>query len=433
MKISNYFLPILKEDPVNAEVISHKLMLRAGMIKQQNSGIYSWLPFGLKVLRNIENIIREEMNKSGANEVLMPCIQSADLWKESGRYDDYGKEMLKIKDRHDNDLLFGPTAEELISDIVRSNINSYKDFPKTFYQINWKFRDEIRPRFGVMRGREFFMKDAYSFDLDKESSVKTYDEVLRTYINIFKKIGLKSIPIRADTGPIGGELSHEFHVIADTGESDIFYDIEIENELSKEKPDVEKIRKLYAMADDMHQDSNCSVSQDKLKKHKSIEVGHIFNYGSKYSESMGVFFMNNEGKKSFFYGGCYGIGVSRLVAAVIECFHDKKGIIWPKSITPFHVSILNLHTKDETSVNISNNIYGALLDKGLDVLYDDSSLGAGAKFAKHELLGIPYQIVSSSRLAVDKKVEVRCRETDKVEVLDIDRAVDFLIKIYKEK
>lgn len=431
MKVSDYFLPILKEDPVSAEVVSHKLMLRSGMIKQQNSGIYSWLPFGLKVLRNIENVIREEMNKSGAQEMLLPCIQPASLWKESGRYDDYGKEMLKIKDRHGNDLLFGPTAEESISDIVRSNVNSYKDFPRVFYQINWKFRDEIRPRFGVMRGREFYMKDAYSFSVDHESAVQIYDDMIKTYIRIFKKLGLKSLPVRADTGPIGGDLSHEFHVIAGTGESEIFYDKDIEDELDKENPDVEKVRKLYSMADDMHIPSDCKVSKDKLKKHRSIEVGHIFHHGTKYSESMGIFFMSKEGRKEYFHGGCYGIGVSRLVATVIECFYDEKGIVWPKSITPFQVSLLNLHTKDEKSVSISDRIYKELLDSGLEVLYDDSSAGAGAKFTKHELLGIPYQLVSSSKHAEENKLEIRCRKSGKVEILNIDNVVDHLIGIYK--
>jgi prolyl-tRNA synthetase len=431
MRVSSYFLPILKENPAGAEVVSHKLMLRSGMIKQQNSGIYSWLPLGLRVLRNIERIVKKEMDESGAQEVLMPCIQTADLWRESGRYDDYGKEMLKIKDRHNNDLLFGPTAEEAIADIVRGNINSYKDFPRTFYQINWKFRDEIRPRFGVMRGREFYMKDAYSFDIDHESSAKTYDNIIKTYIKIFKRMGLKAIPVRADTGPIGGDLSHEFHVIADTGESEIFYDKDIDAELSKEIPDVDKIRELYSMADDMHVESACKVPKGKLTKHKSIEVGHIFHYGTKYAESMGVFFMNKEGKQEHFHGGCYGIGVSRLVAAIIECFHDEKGIVWPHSVSPFHVSLLNLHIKSKESVEISDRIYKDLSDKGLDILYDDSSVGAGGKFAKHELLGIPYQVISSSKLSAEKQLEIRCRKTGKVEVLDVKHVVDYLIKVCK--
>lgn len=431
MRISNYFMPILKEDPVNAEVISHKLMLRAGMIRQQNSGIYSWLPLGLKVLKNIEHIIRDEMNKSGALEILMPCIQPADLWKESKRYDGYGQEMLTMKDRHDHELLFGPTAEEVVSDIVRKNINSYKDFPRTFYQIQWKFRDEIRPRFGLMRGREFYMKDAYSFDIDEPSSVVSYDLMMGVYVKIFKRLGLKAIPIRADTGPIGGDLSHEFHIIANTGESNIFYDNKIDIELEKDEPDVKKIRKLYAMADDMHVEDKCNVPANKLKYHKSIEVGHIFNYGTKYSEPMNVCFMNKEGKKTHFYGGCYGIGVSRLVAAIIEVFHDQKGIVWPKPVTPFHVSILNLHIKDENSVRISDKLYKALLSKNLDPLYDDSNISAGNKFSNSELIGIPYQVVSSSKLAEEGKVEFRNRKTGDAQILEVEDVVNKLISEYR--
>jgi len=431
MRISNYFIPILKEDPVNAEVVSHKLMLRSGMIRQQNAGIYSWLPLGLKVLKNIEHIIRDEMNKSGALEILMPCIQPADLWKESKRYDGYGKEMLKMKDRHDHELLFGPTAEEVVSDIVRKNINSYKDFPRTFYQIQWKFRDEIRPRFGLMRGREFYMKDAYSFDVDEASSVLSYDLMMSVYVKIFKRLGLKAIPIRADTGPIGGELSHEFHIIANTGESNIFYDNQIDIELEKDEPDIKEIRKLYAMADDMHIENKCEVPSDKLKYHKSIEVGHIFNYGTKYSEPMNVFFMNKEGKKTYFYGGCYGIGVSRLVAAIIEVFHDEKGIVWPKQVTPFHVSILNLHIKDENSVRISDELYHALLSNNLDPLYDDSNTSAGNKFSNSELIGMPYQVISSSKLAEEGKVELKDRKTGQSETLEVEAVISKLISEYR--
>lgn len=426
MRVSNYYVPIMKDSPANAEAISHKLMLKAGMIKQQSAGIYSWLPLGVKVLKNIENIIREEMDKSGALEVMLPCVQSASLWKESGRYDGYGKEMLRIKDRHDNDLLFGPTAEEAIADVVRKNINSHKDFPKTFYQIHWKFRDEIRPRFGVLRGREFLMKDGYSFDLDRESSVKTYDKIMATYIKILKRIGLKSIPLRADTGVIGGELSHEFHVIASTGESEIFYDDDIEKELDKENPDLDKLRGLYAMADDMHKPEECSVHKDNLKHQKSIEVGHIFNYGTKYSEAMNVHFMDREGKQRHFYGGCYGLGVSRLVAAIIECFHDENGIIWPENVAPFHVSLINLHTDNKDVSEFSDKMYSKLQSMNLDVLYDDTDASVGNKFTKHDLLGAPYQVVASSKLFKDNSFELRNRSTGEKMIMSFDEVVNKL-------
>jgi prolyl-tRNA synthetase len=428
MRVSKYYLPVLKDAPLGAEVISHKLMLRAGMIKQQSAGIYSWLPLGNLVLKKVENIIREEMNRSGAMEVIMPCIQPADLWKESNRYDSYGREMLRIKDRHENDLLFSPTAEEVITDIVRSHINSYKDFPKTFYQINWKFRDEIRPRFGVMRGREFLMKDGYSFDLDQKSAVTTYDKILSTYFNIFMRMGLKVVPVRADTGPIGGDLSHEFHVLAHTGESDIFFDKELEKELSKDNPDIEKILKLYAMADDMHVVEECPVAIENIKTHKGIEVGHVFYYGTKYSELLNAHYMNDEGKSVLFHGGCYGIGVSRLVAAIIESSHDDKGIIWPKAVAPFSVALLNLHIKDADSSSLANKFYQALLDKNIEVLYDDTDSSAGNKFSRSELIGIPYSVVVSSKLAKENKFEVRDRSSGAVELLDFESTIKKLLE-----
>lgn len=428
MKISKYYLPFLKDAPLGAEVVSHKLMLRAGMVKQQSSGIYSWLPLGARVLKKVENIIREEMNKSGALEVILPCIQSADLWRESNRYDSYGKEMLRIKDRHENDLLFSPTAEEAITDIVRSHINSYKDFPRTFYQINWKFRDEIRPRFGVMRGREFLMKDAYSFDVDQESAVATYNKMVKTYFNIFMRMGLRAIPVRADTGPIGGDLSHEFHVLAHTGESDIFYDKDLEEELNKLNPDVEKIRKFYAMADEMHVVEKCPVAVANIKNHKGIEVGHVFYYGTKYSEVLNATYMNHEGKTVLFHGGCYGIGVSRLIAAIIESSHDDKGIIWPKAVAPFTVAILNLHTKDADASSLADKLYQALLDRNIEVIYDDTDAGAGNKFSRVELIGIPYSIVSSTKLAKENKFEVRDRKTGAVELLDFESTLKKLLE-----
>ena len=428
MKISNYFLPILKEDPVGAEILSHKLMIRSGMIRQQSAGLYVWLPLGLKILQKIENIVRDEMNKASALEVLMPCIQPANLWKESGRYDSYGKEMLRIKDRHENDLLFGPTAEEIITDIFRNNIKSYKELPKNFYNIQWKFRDEIRPRFGVMRGREFYMKDAYSFDIDKKTAEESYDNMFGAYLKIFKRLGLHPIPVRADPGPIGGNLSHEFHIIADTGESDIFYDPIIAEEVKKDNPDVEKLKSLYAVADNMYNEQDCPLPKDKLKEHKSIEVGHIFYFGTKYSEPMKTQFMDDHGKPIYPHCGSYGVGISRLVAAIIEASHDDKGIVWPKSVAPFDISLINLHTNDEACNQICEKLYNDLTELGVEVLYDDSKLSPGNKFSTHELIGIPKQIIVGSKLAKQNKLEFKDRKTNKTTELDIDSAIAIIKK-----
>jgi len=428
MKISDYFLPILKEEPVGAEVVSHRLMIRSGMIRQQNSGLYVWLPLGLKVLQKIENIVRDEMNKATALEVLMPCVQPSDLWQESGRYDSYGKEMLRIKDRHENNLLFGPTNEEVITDIFRNNIKSYKELPKNFYQIQWKFRDEIRPRFGVMRGREFYMKDAYSFDVDEESSEKSYDNMFGAYLKIFKRLGLQPIPVRAETGPIGGKLSHEFHVIADTGESDIFYDPLIVEEATKDNPDIIKLKSLYAVADDMYNEQKCPLSKDKLKKHRSIEVGHIFYFGTKYSEPMKTQFMNEQGKPVYPHCGSYGIGISRLVAAIIEVFHDDKGIVWPQAVAPFDMSLINLHTNDEVCNQMCDKLYSKLTELGVEVLYDDSKSSPGYKFSTHDLIGVPMQIIVGSKLAKQNKLELKDRKTNKIMELDVDSMISTIKK-----
>jgi prolyl-tRNA synthetase len=420
MRVGKYFLPLLKEDPVGAEVISHKLMLRAGMIRQQSSGIYVWLPLGLKVLTNIARIIREEMDAAGALEVLMPCIQPASLWRESNRYDSYGKEMLRITDRHENEMLFGPTNEEVIHDIVRNNIKSYKELPKTFYQIQWKFRDEIRPRFGLMRGREFYMKDAYSFDVSEAAAIESYDQMMQAYIKIFKRLGLKGIPVKADSGPIGGNVSHEFHVLASTGESTAFYDSAIEAELAQDDPDVSKIKSMYAMADEMHDPSSCPVETDQLVTHKSIEVGHIFYLGIKYSEPMKVVFMNQQGVQQPCHSGCYGIGVSRLVATIIESSHDNRGIIWPASVAPFQVSLINLNMHDAATVEVSEKLYRELCDAGIDVLYDDSTNSAGAKLAAHDLIGIPHHIIIGPRLLAQNKAELKLRQDGSTEEVSIE-------------
>ncbi|MGI4775918.1 MAG: proline--tRNA ligase, partial [Janthinobacterium lividum] len=338
MFLSKYFLPVLKEKPQGAQIISHTLMLKAGMIRQQASGIYSWLPLGLKVLKNIEHIVRLNMNLVGAIEMLMPCIQSSDLWIESGRFDNYGKEMLKFPDRHGNMLLFGPTNEDMITDIFRHNIKSYKDIPKNLYQIQWKFRDEIRPRFGIMRGREFLMKDAYSFDISKEAAIDTYHKMYIAYMQTFSDIGLSAIPVLADNGPIGGDLSHEFHIIADSGESTIYYDKRFSILSENLADNIEELKSLYAAAEEKHDPSNCQLPSDKLLVSKSIEVGHIFYIGTKYSKIMNAVVNNREGDLVPVEMSSYGIGISRLVGAIVEANNDEKGIIWPEAVAPFKVS-----------------------------------------------------------------------------------------------
>jgi prolyl-tRNA synthetase len=420
MLLSKYFLPVLKEDPAEAQIISHKLMLRSGMIRQQAAGIYSWLPLGLKVLNNIENIVRQNMNKIGANEILMPCIQPASLWVESGRFDNYGKEMLKFQDRHDNSLLFGPTNEDMVTDIFRNNIQSYKDLPKNLYHIQWKFRDEIRPRFGVMRGREFLMKDAYSFDIDQLSAVKSYNQMYLTYMQIFRDMGLKVIPVLADNGPIGGNLSHEFHIIADNGESNIFYDKKFLSLTDEESLDINKLQSLYAVAEEKHDASNISISEEELACSKGIEVGHIFYLGNKYSKTMNGLVNDASGNLVPVEMSSYGIGISRLVAAIIESNHDDKGIIWPQNIAPFMLSILNLNIFDNKSNELSSNIYSNLVNNNIEVLYDDTDARAGSKFATSDLIGLPYQIIIGPKKASNNLVELKDRRSGKIEELDAE-------------
>lgn len=411
MRLSNYFLPTLKENPIDAKIVSHQLMIRAGMIRQTNSGIYSWLPLGLKVLNKISNIVRDEIDKSGCLEVLMPTIQPAELWLESGRYNDYGKEMLRIKDRHDRDLLYGPTHEEIITDIFRKNINSYKDLPKNLYQIQWKFRDEIRPRFGVMRGREFLMKDGYSFDLDFESAKKSYDLMYATYFKIFKRMGLDAMAVKANTGAIGGDLSHEFHILAETGESEIFYDKKFDELRKAENVDIKAMQKLYTAADEMHDPKNCPISADQVASRRGIEIGHIFYFGDKYSKAMNAKIMGADGKEITPMMGSYGIGVSRLVAAIIEASHDERGIIWPESVAPFQIALINLKNGDENCDKICEEIYQKLQKKNIEVLYDDTKNGAGQKFANADLIGIPTQIVIGPKGIANGIAEVKNRKS----------------------
>lgn len=427
MLLSKYFLPALKEKPAETQVVSHSLMLKSGMIRQAASGIYNWLPLGLKVLKNIENIVRFNMNAAGFIEILMPCIQDGDLWRESGRLDVYGKEMLCFKDRHDHDLLFGPTSEEAITDIVRNSFQSYRDLPKVLYQIQWKFRDEIRPRFGVMRGREFLMKDAYSLDIDMESAIRTYDQVFVAYMHTFKDLGLNAIPLAADPGEIGGDLSHEFHVVADTGESLLYYDKKFDLLGETLVNDIEQLKSLYAATEEKHNPGNCPVGKSELSVRRGIEVGHIFNFADKYSKTMKAMVNNSKGERVPLQMGSYGIGISRLVAAIIEVSHDDKGIIWPMQVAPFKVSIINLNIKNESSSLASDNLYNQLRAKGVDVLYDDTSNRPGAKFALADLIGSPWQVIVGPGKIANGLVELKHRRSGEVEDVSPESAITEII------
>jgi len=417
MRLSRYFLPTLKENPSEAEIASHRLMLRAGLVRQSASGIYSWLPLGLKVLRNIEDIVRQEQDRAGAQEMLMPTIQSADLWKDSGRYEDYGDEMLRIEDRHGREMLYGPTNEELITDIFRTNIKSYKELPKMLYHIQWKFRDERRPRFGVMRGREFLMKDTYSFDIDEEAGVKSYNAMFVAYLRTFARMGLKAIPMKADTGPIGGDLSHEFIVLAPTGESEVFFDrafedmdpLAVDPKLGDDlQPTVNSWTSHYAATDEMHDADNCP---SELMTGRGIEVGHIFFFGDKYSKAMGAAVQNREGKLVNAQMGSYGVGVSRLVGAIIEAYHDDNGIIWPESVAPYKVGLMNLRVGDEACDAACEDFYSKLELAGIETLYDDRNEGAGAKFKNMDLIGLPWQVSIGPRGLKNGIVELKNRSS----------------------
>jgi prolyl-tRNA synthetase len=427
MRINDFFLPILKENPSEAQITSHRLMLRAGMIKQITSGIYTWLPLGLRVLRKIENIIREEMNKAGANEVVMPMTQPAELWQKSGRFEAYGKEMLRFKDRNERDMLFGPTHEEVVHEVFRSGVTSYKSLPVNLYQIHYKFRDEIRPRFGVMRAREFLMKDGYSFDVDFESAKKTYDGMYKAYLNIFSRIGVTAIPVLADSGAIGGNLCHEFQILAPNGESEVFYQEELADYASGKKAlDVDAMQKLYAATDEKHDQAHCPVPAAELKQDKGIEVGHIFYYATKYSDAMGVTVTGSDGKPLKVHGGCYGIGVSRVVAAIIEASHDAAGIIWPEAVAPFKVALLNLKPKDEKCTKMADQLYKKLSAKGIEVLLDDSDESAGSKFAVAELIGVPFIASIGPRGAEAGTIEIKNRKTGAKHDLPLNDTLDFL-------
>lgn len=442
MRLSRYFLPVLKETPSEAQIASHRLMLRAGMIKQQAAGIYSWLPLGYKVLKNIERIVHEEQQRAGHIPILMPTLQSADLWRESGRYDDYGQEMLRITDRHGRDILYGPTNEEMVTDIFRAHVGSYKDLPLTLYHIQWKFRDEIRPRFGVMRGREFFMKDGYTFDLTREDALHAYNRHLVSYLRTYERMGLQAIPMRADGGPIGGDYTHEFLVLAETGESEVFYDSEITDlkfgdraidydSVEECQAVLEEFTSRYARTDETHDEALFNeIPEERRRVARGIEVGQIFYFGTKYSEAMGATVQDSDGNKVPVEMGSHGIGVSRLVGALIEANHDDKGIIWPEGVTPFHCGIVNLKQGDDEADAACEALYKALTDAGLEPLYDDRNERAGGKFATMDLIGLPWRITVGPRGLKNGLVELTSRRTGESEELSPEAAIAKVREIY---
>ncbi len=434
MRLSRYFLPALKEAPADAQIVSHQLMLRTGMIRQEAAGIYAWLPLGFRVLKKVEQIVREEMNRAGAIELLMPTLQLADLWRESGRYDAYGPEMLRITDRHERELLYGPTNEEMITEIFRAYVKSYKELPLNLYHQQWKFRDERRPRFGVMRGREFLMKDAYSFDLDEAGARKAYNRMFVAYLNLFARMGLKAVPMRADTGPIGGDLSHEFIVLADTGESQVYChrnlvdmaapgpDVDWFGDL---QPLVDERTALYAATDEMHDAAAFEkIPEGQRLSARGIEVGHIFYFGTKYSAPMKAEVAGSDGKPAPVHMGSYGVGVSRLVAAIIEASHDEKGVIWPSSVAPFEVVVVSLRGDDPDVAKACESAYQQLEKASVDVLYDDTAERPGAKFSTMELIGIPQMIVVGPKGVKAGVVELRDRKTGASEEMSLDAAIN---------
>jgi len=433
MRLTRYFLPILKETPKEAEIVSHRLMLRAGMLRQEAAGIYAWLPLGFRVLKKIEKIVREEQDRAGAIELLMPTLQLADLWRESGRYDAYGPEMLRIQDRHKRELLYGPTNEEMITEIFRAYVKSYRSLPLNLYHIQWKFRDEQRPRFGVMRGREFLMKDAYSFDIDEAAARLSYNKMFVAYLRTFARMGLKAIPMRAETGPIGGDLSHEFIVLAETGESGVFCnkdvldlpvpgaDVDYDGDLT---PIIKQWTELYAATEDVHDEARyeSEVPADKRVNTRGIEVGQIFYFGTKYADSMKALVVGSDGAEKPIHGGSYGVGVSRLVGAIIEACHDENGIKWPEEVAPFRVAVLNLKQGAAETDAACEKLYRELTAAGVDVLYDDTDQRPGGKFATADLIGIPWQILVGPKGLAEGKVEIKKRADGSREMMSVDEA-----------
>jgi len=435
LRVSRYFLPVLKESPSDAQIVSHKLMLRAGLVRQTAAGIYAWLPIGYRVLQKIEQIVREEQDRAGAIEMLMPTIQAADLWRESGRYDAYGPEMLRIRDRHDREMLYGPTNEEMLTALVRDELKSYRELPRTLYHIQWKFRDEVRPRFGVMRGREFLMKDAYSFDLDEAGARHSYNTQLLAYLRTFQRLGIQAVPMKAATGPIGGDLSHEFIVLAPTGESEVFYDAAFEefdwNQQGLEYGDAEGLQSLfdrvtatYSATDETHDEARwATIADDRKRTGRGIEVGHIFSFGDKYSAAMGLKVSGPDGKPVTPMMGSYGVGVSRLVGAIIEASHDDAGIIWPESIAPWKVGIVTMRQDDEATVAAAEELYGNLQLAGIETAYDDRDERGGAKLAGMDLIGLPWQLIVGPRGIAAGTVELKRRSSGERQELSVESAL----------
>ena len=439
MRLSRAFLPVLKESPADAQIVSHKLMLRAGLVRQTAAGIYAWLPLGFRVLKKIEQIVREEQDRAGAIEMLMPTLQSADLWRESGRYDAYGPEMLRIRDRHDREILYGPTNEEMITAIFRDEAKSYRDLPRTLYHVQWKFRDEVRPRFGVMRGREFLMKDAYSFDLDEGGARLSYYTQMLAYLRTFQRMGIQAVPMKAASGPIGGDLSHEFIVLAPTGESEVFYDAAFE-EIDWQQSDVDygnedelkrlfnRVSSTYAATDETHDQALWNkVDGDKRRTGRGIEVGHIFSFGDKYSAAMGLKVSGQDGQPVTPLMGSYGIGVSRLVGAIIEASHDDAGIIWPEAVAPWRVGLVTMRADDQPSGEAADSLYDQLLSAGVETLYDDRDERGGAKLASMDLIGLPWQLIVGPRGIAAGTVELKHRATGEKHELSIDSAIARLV------
>lgn len=437
MRLSRFYMPVLKDVPSEAQIASHRLMLRAGMVRQQGAGIYAWLPLGQRVLGKIAQIVREEQNRAGAVEMLMPTIQQADLWRESGRYDDYGKEMLRITDRHEREMLYGPTNEEMITELVRASVKSYRQLPLILYHIQWKFRDEIRPRFGVMRGREFLMKDAYSFDVDEAGARRAYDKMFLAYLNTFARMGLTAVPMRADTGPIGGDLSHEFIILAETGESQVFCDSELLR-LAPPGPDVnwdgdlralvEARTRLYAATEDMHDGAKFDAETPKARQisARGIEVGHIFYFGDKYSKAMQALVTGPDGQDRPAQMGSYGIGVSRLMGAIIEANHDEVGMIWPEAVAPFGIGLINLRKGDPACDSACETAYAALSAAGLEPLYDDTDERPGAKFSVMDLIGLPRQVIIGPKGLANGLIELKDRRSGQREEMGLEAALNRL-------
>jgi prolyl-tRNA synthetase len=434
MRWSQAFLPVLKETPSDAQIVSHQLMLRAGLVRQTSSGIYAWLPLGLRVLQKIEHIVREEQDRAGAQEILMPTLQSAELWRESGRYDAYGPEMLRIRDRHDREMLYGPTNEEMITALFRDDVKSYRDLPRTLYHIQWKFRDEVRPRFGVMRGREFLMKDAYTFDLDEAGARQSYYTQMLAYLRTFQRLGIRAVPMKAASGPIGGDLSHEFIVLAPTGESEVFYDAAYEdfdwNQAELRYGDeaglqglFDRVNATYAATDETHDEGRWSaVAQDRQRTGRGIEVGHIFYFGDKYSATMGLRVCGRDGSPVTPMMGSYGIGVSRLVGAIIEASHDDAGIIWPESIAPWKVGIVTMRADDVATTAAADGLYARLKARGVETLYDDRDERGGVKLGSMDLIGVPWQVVMGPRGIAAGTVELKNRRTGERQELSLESA-----------